>query len=48
MPDLVIIKVGTMDDPAEFGEPEMAFYCIDKQAFHYLPEGMTTFDRLPG
>jgi hypothetical protein len=48
MAEVVIIKVGTMDDPAEFGEPEMAFYCVDKQKFHYLPEGMTTFDRFPG
>ncbi len=48
MADMVIIKVGTMDDPTEFGEPEMAFYCIDKQKFHYLPEGMPTFDRFPG
>jgi hypothetical protein len=48
MPDMVIIKVGTMDDPAEFGEPDMAFYCIEKQKFHYLPEGMTTFERFPG
>jgi hypothetical protein len=48
MAEMVIIKVGTMDDPSEFGEPEMAFYCVDKQKFHYLPEGMTTFDRFPG
>ena len=48
MPDMVIIKVGTMDDPAEFGEPDMAFYCMEKQKFHYLPEGMTTFERFPG
>ena len=48
MDDLVIIKVGTMDDPSQYGEPDMAFYCIEKQQFHYLPDGMTTFDRFPG
>ena len=48
MAEVVIIKVGTMDDPTEFGEPEMAFYCAEKQKFHYLPDGIMTFDRLPG
>ena len=47
MPDVVILKVGTMDDPAEYGEPDMAFYCIEKQPFHYLREGMMTFERFP-
>ena len=48
MPDMAIIKVGSMDDPAAFGEPDMAFYCIEKQEFHYLRDGMTTFERFPG
>lgn len=48
MPDVVVIKAGTMDDPAQFGEPQMAFYCADRQAFHYLPEELPTFDQLPG
>jgi hypothetical protein len=48
MAGITIIKVGSMDDPAQFGEPDMAFYCIEKQKFHYLPEGMTTFERFPG
>lgn len=48
MADMVIIKEGTMDEPPKFGEPEMAFYCVDKQKFHYQPEDMTTFDRFPG
>ena len=47
MPDAVIIKVGSMDDPGEFGEPDMAFYCVEKQAFHYLKDGMMTFERFP-
>lgn len=47
-PDLTIIKVGSMDDPADFGEPDMAFYCIEKQEFHYLKDGMMTFERFPG
>jgi len=25
----------------------MAIYTIDKQAFHQIPDGMATFERLP-
>jgi len=28
---LVILKVGTLDDPGLFGTPQMAIYAIDKQ-----------------
>jgi len=44
----VIVKVGALDDPAQFGGPDMAIYTIDKQAFHQIPEGVPTFERLPG
>ena len=44
----VIVKVGTMDDPAEFEGPEMAIFCVDKQSFHEIPEGLPTFERFPG
>jgi hypothetical protein len=30
---IVVIKVGTLDDPAQF-TPKMAIYTCDKQAFH--------------
>ena len=43
----VVLKVGTLDDPALFGSPQMAIYTIDKQAFHQIPEGIPTFERLP-
>ena len=48
LPDLTIVKVGTMDEPAAFEGPEMAIYCLDKQDFHVIPEGMPTFERFPG
>ncbi len=48
MTQAVIIKVGSMDDPSEYGQPQMAIFCCDKQAFHAIPEGLPTFDRLPG
>ena len=43
----VVLKVGTLDDPSLFGSPQMAIYTIDKQAFHQIPEGLPSFERLP-
>ncbi len=43
----VVLKVGTLDDPGQFENPQMAIYVIDKQAFHHIPEAMPTFERLP-
>jgi hypothetical protein len=43
----VIVKVGTLDDPSLFGEPKLAIYTIDKQAFHQIPAGLPSFERLP-
>ena len=45
--DAVIIKVGTLDDPAVYGTPEVAIQTADKQAFHHIPEGMPAFARWP-
>ena len=44
----VMLKVGTLDDPSAFGGPQMAIYLCDKQSFHQVPEGVATFDRMPG
>ncbi len=44
---VVVIKVGTLDDPKLFGGPNMAIYTVDKQPFHQIPEGIPTFERLP-
>jgi len=43
-----LIKVGTLDDPAVFGGPQMAIYTCDMQSFHQVPEGCATFERMPG
>ena len=48
MPGAVMLKVGTLDDPSVFGGPEMVLHTIDKQAFHQIPEGIPTFERMPG
>ncbi|MBI1188851.1 MAG: hypothetical protein GC206_16215 [Alphaproteobacteria bacterium] len=44
----VILKVGTLDDPAVFEGPQAAIYTVDKQPFHVIAEGLPSFDRLPG
>ena len=43
----VILKVGTLDDPSQFGAPQMAIFTVDRQAFHHIPDGMPAFERLP-
>lgn len=45
---VAMLKVGTLNDPAAFGGPELAIYTIDRQPFHVIPEGLPTFERLPG
>jgi hypothetical protein len=48
LPGVAMIKVGTFDDPGLFEKPQMAIYTIDKQSFHSIPEGVPTFERVPG
>lgn len=43
----LIVKVGTFDDPSMFDGPKLAVFTIDKQAFHHIPDGIPTFERLP-
>lgn len=43
----VVVKVGTLDEPALFGGPQAAIYTVDKQPFHQIPEGLPAFERLP-
>lgn len=48
-PDLndVVLKVGTLDDPAIFDNPRIAIFTVDKQPFHHIPDGIPTFERMP-
>jgi hypothetical protein len=48
LPGVVLLKVGTFDDPSVFGTPDMAIYLCDKQPFHQVPDGTASFDRTPG
>jgi len=44
---VVVVKVGSLDEPRQYGGPEVAIYMIDRQPFHQMPDGMPTFERLP-
>ncbi len=48
LPDAVLLKVGTLDDPSAFGMPQVAIYTCDMQPFHVIPEGVVRFERAPG
>ena len=48
LPGVLILKVGTLDDPSIFGTSQMAIFLIDKQSFHQVPEGIPAFERGPG
>jgi hypothetical protein len=45
---VLIMKVGTLDDPAVYGAPQMAMQAADRQPFHTIPEGIPVFERFPG
>lgn len=42
---VAIVKVGSLDDPSQFGEPQMAIFTIDKQPFHHIPDDLPAYER---
>jgi hypothetical protein len=44
---MLVLKIGTLDDPSRFDGPEMAIYTVDKQPFHLIADGLPVFERLP-
>ena len=48
LPGAFLLKAGTLDNPADFGSPQMAIYMCDAQPFHAKPEGIPVFDKAPG
>lgn len=48
VPGVVILKVGTLDDPGLYGDPQMAIFLCDRQGFHQVPEGLPALERGPG
>jgi hypothetical protein len=47
-PGLVILKRGTLDDPAAFGNPQVAIFTCDRQPYHHIAQDVRAFERLPG
>jgi hypothetical protein len=47
-PSIVILKVGTLDDPSIYGSPQAILYTSEMQKFHVHPEGARTFPKFPG
>jgi hypothetical protein len=47
-PGLVILKRGTLDDPAAFGNPQMAIFTCDRQPYHHVADDVRAFERMPG
>ena len=45
-PGMLVLKIGTLDDHSWF-RPQASIYCIDKQPFHQLREGVPNFERTP-
>ncbi|MCH8131532.1 MAG: GFA family protein [Myxococcales bacterium] len=45
---MALLKVGTLDDPSVFEGPQLAIFTCDKQSFHQIPEGIASFERMPG
>lgn len=48
MPGMIIVKVGTLDDPSIYGGPQMAIFTCDAQPHHSVPTDIPTFDKVPG
>jgi hypothetical protein len=48
VPNMVLIKVGSLDDQQFYGKPDMVLYAGEKLSFHHIPEGVVVFDKRPG
>lgn len=47
-PAVVILKVGTLDDPSQYPGPQIAIQTDDMQPYHLIAEGVARFPRFPG
>ena len=47
LPDTVLVRPGTLDDPSLCGRPEVVIFTSEMQSFHQLPEGVPSHERLP-
>lgn len=47
-PGMVVLKVGSLDDPSAYAGPQAAIQTADKRPWHLIAEGIATFPRFPG
>lgn len=47
LPGAVILKIGSLDDPTIFEQPQMIMQTADAQSFHHVPDGIPAFERFP-
>ena len=45
-PNSMIVKVGTLDNPGEY-QAQAAIFTCDRQAYHYIPNNIPSFDKRP-
>ena len=45
-PGMLVLKVGTLNDHSWF-KPKTAIYCIDKQPYQLIPDGVPSFEKTP-
>ncbi|MCP5144590.1 MAG: GFA family protein [Gammaproteobacteria bacterium] len=48
IPEGVVVKIGTLDDPSVFEGPVRVFWTQDKQPYHLLPADAEIYATLPG
>jgi hypothetical protein len=44
---VVVVKIGTLDDPKQYGAPSLAIFTVDRQPFHMIPDGIPAYERRP-
>ena len=44
---IAIVKVGTLDDPSLYDQPDHVIWISDKQNFHHIPKDVVTFEGFP-
>ncbi|HAT08865.1 MAG TPA: hypothetical protein DCS39_06390 [Rhodobiaceae bacterium] len=46
-PGAVLLKIGSLDNPADFIGPDAAIYTDEKHDFHTIADGVAQFTKLP-
>lgn len=47
LPGINLVKLGSLDEPTAFGNPQAAIFTAEKQPFHVIAGDMPQFEGLP-